>query len=78
MGVGTGKKKQKKGEDLSFISILCLISACVTAVASLLVGRNPRWIVVSDNPVDNSKMREESACLTVEKSDLETISKNFR
>ena len=62
-------KETNEWQRLSFSSMLCLISAFVIAVASLFVGRNPRWVAVFGNPVDNSKVREGSACLTVEKSE---------
>ena len=37
--------------------MLCLISVSVIAVAVLFVGRNPPWVAVFDNLVNNSKMR---------------------
>ena len=59
-----------------FISMIRLISACVTAVASLLAGRNSRWVAVFDNSVDNSKMREVITQI-VENSKFKNIFENF-
>ena len=47
------KKKQKKGEDWRLFLLLCLVSAYVIAVVSLLIRRKPRWIAVFGNLVDN-------------------------
>ena len=68
-------KETKERWRLSFISMLCLISACVTVVASLLVGMNPWWVAVFDNLVNNSKMRGKIIMWTVVNSELWNIFK---